>query len=331
MQKIIKSITLVTLFNLAVFMCGCTVLPLEERIIKEGEKQKERLAEEQETYEELKSRIHVVCTPIVIPNYRNYHLNVASIKLAAACKRASKAMIRYISDREKEDNIRNVITKVFMDPGNYIEICPGKVGEFPRADGTVQKMSPADFALHLRKVKEKISAAATEVMVNEQKKSHHNSLILKLSVLELWQMEMAKDYMDFAQIMTLEERALYRKELQDYGLWDDIIAGDRSVRKLTERNKKMYFRDVILAADTAVSVSAAVLIEIERFRRICESRHGRKSGWEKAAAIAAEALRVAPYVLKAKEQACYAGKILSFMIDEWRLNWYDVENDLMSH
>ena len=330
MKRIFKSTAVVSSFCLLAFMCGCSTLPLEERIIKEGEEQKERLAREQKNYEDLKSRIDFVCTPVVIPNYRNHHLNVASIKLAASCKRASQAMIKYIADKEKEDNIRNVLTKVFMDPENYIEMRPTRVGEFPRPDGTVQKMSHADFAVHLLKIRNKITAAASEVMIKEQNKSKYEAQMLKFSVIELWQMELAKIYMDFAKVMTQEERNLYRKELQDYELWNNIVAGNLAVRKLTESNKKQYFTAVIRELDTAASVAKAVLIEIERFRRICESKHAHKKGWEKGVAIAAEAARIAPYAAKATEQSLYAGKILSYMTDEWALSWYDVENDLMS-
>ncbi|MBR2508134.1 MAG: hypothetical protein IKB71_00140 [Lentisphaeria bacterium] len=330
MKRIFKSTAVISSFCLLAFMCGCSTLSLEERIIKEGEEQKERLAREQKNYEDLKSRIDFVCTPVVIPNYRNHHLNVASIKLAASCKRASQAMIKYIADKEKEDNIRNVLTKVFMDPENYIEMRPTRVGEFPRADGTVQKMSHTDFAVHLLKIRNKITAAASEVMIKEQKKSKYEAQMLKFSVIELWQMELAKIYMDFAKVMTQEERKLYRKELQDYELWNDIVAGNLAVRKLTESNKKQYFTAVIRELDTAASVTKAVLIEIERFRRICASKHAHKKGWKKGVAIAAEAARIAPYAAKATEQSLYARKILSYMTDEWALSWYDVENDLMS-
>lgn len=329
MNKTFNSIVLVSSFCLVAFMCSCSTLPLEERIIKEGEEQKERLAREQKNYEYLKSRIDFVCTPVVIPNYRNYHLNVASIKLAASCKRASQAMIKYITAKEKEDNIRNVLTKVFMDPDNYIEMRPKRVGEFPLPDGTVKKMTQADFANHLLKIRNKISVAASEVMVKEQQKSKYDALMLKFSVMELWQMEMAKNYMDYAKVMTPEERQFYRKELQDYNLWDNIVRGDLAVRKLTKSNKKRYFTSVIREIDTAASVAEAVLIEINRFQRICQRKHAHKKGWEKGIAIAAEAARVTPYVLKATEQSLYAGKILSYMKDEWALSWYDVEKDLI--
>lgn len=330
MKKIFHATAIVSSLWLLVFLCGCTTLPLEERIIKEGEKQKVRLAEEQKNYEKLKSRINFVCTPVVIPDYRNHHLNVASVKLAASCKRASLAMIRYIAAREKEDNIRNVITKVFMDPDNYIEMRPNRVGEFPRPDGTVKKMSPADFGAHLLKVRNKITAAAGDVMIKEQQKSKYEAMLLKFSVIELWQMEMAKNYMDFAKIMTPRERDLYRKELQNYGLWNNIVAGDHAVRKLTASNKKSYFTSIIRESSTALSLAEAVLIEIRRFQKICERKHAHKRGWQRSVAIAAEAARIAPYALKATEQSLYAGRILSYMADEWALSWYDVESDLMS-
>ena len=345
MKRIFKSTAVISSFCLLAFMCGCSTLSLEERIIKEGEEQKERLAREQKNYERLKSRIDFVCTLTTKHHdgfclwdtkYTDHSVMHTPLgrdivaELAASCKRASQAMIKYIADKEKEDNIRNVLTKVFMDPENYIEMRPTRVGEFPRADGTVQKMSHTDFAVHLLKIRNKITAAASEVMIKEQKKSKYEAQMLKFSVIELWQMELAKIYMDFAKVMTQEERKLYRKELQDYELWNDIVAGNLAVRKLTESNKKQYFTAVIRELDTAASVTKAVLIEIERFRRICASKHAHKKGWKKGVAIAAEAARIAPYAAKATEQSLYARKILSYMTDEWALSWYDVENDLMS-
>lgn len=331
MRKPCLSGLIMLLLAAMAFLSGCSTLTLEERIIKEGEEQTERLAREQKNYEYLKSRINYVCTPIIIPHYRNHHLNIASYKLAASCKRASQAMINYISDKEKEDNIRNVLTKVFMEPDNYIELRPTRVGEFPRPDGSVQKMTPAEFAGHLMKVINKIETAAADVMLKEQQKSQYDAQLLKFSVLELWQMEMAKDYISFVSVMTPEERNLYQKELQDYQLWKNIVSGDAAIRRLTQLNKARYFTTIIQEVDTAAAVAAAVLIEIERFRRICERKHAHKQGWEKTLAIAAEAARVSPYVLKATEQSLYASKILAYMNDEWALSWYDVEKDLMDN
>lgn len=330
MMKVLRVLSSVLSLCVLAVLCGCATLPLEERIVRDGEKQRKRLAEMQKRYEKLKRRVDYVCTPVVIPGYRNIHLNAASIKLAASCRRASKAMIKYIDAREKEDNIRNVIVKVFMDPNNYIEFRPTRVGEFPRPDGTVQKMTPAEFGKHLQKVRNKISAAATEVMQKEQKKSSYDSLLLKHSVLELWQMELAKTYMGYVRIMSKEERAAYRKELEDYQLWSEIVAGDNAVRRLTERNKKRYFTAVTREIATAATVAVAVLVEIDRFRRICENRHHHKKGWEKGLAIAAESARLAPYIAKATEQKLYAGRLLSYMADEWALDWYDVNKDLIT-
>ena len=323
--------TLKTAALLAVFafLCGCRSLPLEERIIEEGKKQQELLAQKQKDYERLVSRMDFVCTPVIIPNYRNEHLNIASVKLAASCRRACMAMAKYIADREKEDNIRNVATKVFMEPENYIEIRPTRVGEFPCADGKVKKMSPAEFAQHLNKVKNKVASAAAEVMQKEQRKSNYEALLLQFSVIELWQMELAKSYMHYAKIMSPKERMSYRKELQDYHLWNDIVTGDLAVRKLTKCNNDKYIIAIVQEIDTAASVARAVLIEIERFRRICEDKHRNKQGLEKGLAIAREAARVAPYALKVTEQAGYAGKLHSYVMDEWALNWYDVNDDLL--
>ena len=328
MKKIFKTTLGVSALCLFALLTGCTSMTYEERLIREGEIQKERLAEQQKKFEKLKSRVKIVCTPVVIPNYQNRHLNVASVKLAASCRRVSNMMFKYIAEREKEDNVRNVALKVFMNPDNFIETRPGRIGEFPRPDGTVQKMTPAEFAAHLLKVKKQIGEAAVAVMVGEQKKTVQDARKLNIAIILIWQMELAKNYVNFTRVMSEEERVLYRNELKNYNLWNEIIAGDRTVRSLTARKRK-HWNAIVREGDTAVSVAKAVLIEIARFQKICESKHAGKRGWERNIAIAAEAARVAPYVAKVTEQSSYALTVFSYLTDEWALNLYDVEKDLI--
>ena len=75
MKKIFKTPQVLSALCLFALLTGCTSMTYEERLIREGEIQKERLAEQQKKFEKLKSRVKIVCTPVVIPNYQNRHLN----------------------------------------------------------------------------------------------------------------------------------------------------------------------------------------------------------------------------------------------------------------
>jgi hypothetical protein len=87
-------------------------------------------------------------------------------------------------------------------------------------------------------VKKQIGKAAVTVMVGEQKKSVWDAQKLNIAIILIWQMELAKNYVNFTRVMSEEERVLYRKELKSYNLWNEILAGDRTVRSLTSRKKK---------------------------------------------------------------------------------------------